>query len=276
MAKHSTDALVDMAKATGRTDAAEKYGALARDIRSAFAGHFVKPDGTIGNDSQTSYILALAYDLVPDELRTASAGKLLENIRRRGNMLTTGFLGTPASLDVLANSGNASTVYDLLLKTDYPSWGHMIVAGATTTWERWNSDAGDRSMNSFNHYALGAVIGFVYRRIAGIEPIEPGFKAFRVNPVLDPRIMNGGGDYDSRCGRISTDWSVAGDGAFSLRVTVPANASAQIHLPTLDAYNIRESGQPITAGKGAKILGSLDGRTIVQTGSGRYSFTVPG
>ncbi|MDV6331173.1 alpha-L-rhamnosidase [Asticcacaulis sp. 201] len=272
MAKHSTEALADMAKATGRAGAAETYAVLANDIRSAFIARFVKADGTVGNDSQTSYILALAYDLVPEGLRAASAGKLLENIKRRGNMLTTGFLGTPASLDVLANFGYDSTVYDLLLRTDYPSWGHMIVAGATTTWERWNSDAGDRSMNSFNHYALGAVIGFVYRRIAGIEPIEPGFKTFRVNPVLDQRIKSGGGDYDSRNGRISTDWSVETNGVFSLRVTVPANATAQIYLPTKDPTKVWESGRALSNRHDLRLLGSDEERLIVEVGSGTYSF----
>ncbi|MBW8882801.1 MAG: family 78 glycoside hydrolase catalytic domain, partial [Asticcacaulis sp.] len=164
--KQSADAMADMARAIGKAEAAERYAALSAEIRQAFIRHYVAADGTVSNDSQTGYILALRYGLVPDDLRTAVAKKLHDNIVRRGNLLTTGFLGTPPSLDVLADNGYGSSVYDLLLRTAYPSWGYMIVHGATTTWERWNGDAGDVSMNSFNHYALGAVIGFVYRRIA--------------------------------------------------------------------------------------------------------------
>ncbi|MBW8882218.1 MAG: alpha-L-rhamnosidase, partial [Asticcacaulis sp.] len=219
--KQSVDAMIEMARATGRKAEAETYVALAGDIRQAFIRHYVAADGTVSNDSQTGYILALHYGLVPDDLRAAVAKKLHDNIVRRGNLLTTGFLGTPPSLDVLADTGYDAAVYDLLLRTAYPSWGYMIVHDATTTWERWNGDTGDVSMNSFNHYALGAVIGFVYRRIAGIDPIAPGFSRFRVDPVLDARVPSGGADYDAMPGRISTDWTLARDGRFTLRLTVP-------------------------------------------------------
>jgi alpha-L-rhamnosidase len=267
--KHSVDAMTEMARATGRKAAAETYAALANDIRQAFIRHYVASDGTVSNDSQTGYILALRYGLVPDDLRAAVAKKLHDNIVRRGNLLTTGFLGTPPSLDVLADGGYGGAVYDLLLRTAYPSWGYMIAHGATTTWERWNGDTGDVSMNSFNHYALGAVIGFVYRRIAGIDPIEPGFSRFRVDPVLDPRVASGGGDYDAMPGRISTDWTLAKDGRFSLRLTVPANAVAEVHLPQ-GAVQIREGGRKATLAS----LGTRGGRQVVEAGSGQYVFTV--
>ena len=268
--KHSVDAMTEMARATGRTDAADTYVALADDIRRAFIRHYVAADGTISNDSQTGYILALRYGLVPEALRGAVAKRLHDNIVRRGNLLTTGFLGTPPSLDVLADSGYGGTVYDLLLRTTYPSWGYMIVHGATTTWERWNGDAGDVSMNSFNHYALGAVIGFVYRRIAGIDPVEAGFSRFRVDPVLDPRVTSGGGDYDAMPGRISTDWTLGKDGRFTLHLTVPANAVAEVHLPAAGVVQIREGGQLVTL----RPLGARDGRRVFEAGSGQYIFTV--
>jgi alpha-L-rhamnosidase len=273
MAKHSVDALTDMARATHRVEAVVRYGTLSGQIKASFIARFVKADGTVGIDSQTGYVLALAYGLVPDNLREASARKLEDNIKRRGNLLTTGFLGTPASLDVLADAGFNSTVYDLLLRTEYPSWGHMIVKGATTTWERWNSDAGDRVMNSFNHYALGAVIGFVYRRIAGIESIDAGFKAFRIKPVLDPRVDRGGGDYDSVCGRISTDWSKTRKGDFALSVTVPANTTAEIHIPAPSAASVRESGKLVSGRLDMKVIGDRAGFVIVEAGSGTYAFS---
>lgn len=269
MWKHSTDAMIDMARATGRTEAAERFAAMAARIGEAFVKTYVRPDGTVGNDSQTGYILALNYDLVPMDLRPALAARLRDNIVRRGNLLTTGFLGTPASLDVLADAGLDATVYDLLLRTDYPSWGYMVMKGATTTWERWNSDAGDVTMNSFNHYALGAVIGFVYRRIAGIDPIAPGFSRFRVNPVLDARIASGGADYDAMPGRISTDWTL-GKGRFRLKLRVPANSHAEVHLPAPALDRIREDGRPVAL----RSLGVRDGRVVLEAGSGDYDFAV--
>src|SRR5262249_5625133 len=158
-----------------------------------------------------------------------------------------GFIGTAYSLDALADAGFADTVYDLLLRTQYPSWGYMVVKGATTIWERWNGDVGDVSMNSYNHYALGAVNGFVFRRIAGIDAVEPGFKVFAVNPVLDARVKSGGGEYDSIVGRLATDWSQAPNGDFSMKVTVAANAKARVHLPAKRSAQIREGGKTIAA-----------------------------
>ncbi|HWU51000.1 MAG TPA: family 78 glycoside hydrolase catalytic domain [Asticcacaulis sp.] len=271
--KYSVDAMTEMARATDRTDAAETYAALADAIRQAFTRHYIAADGVISNDSQTGYILALRHDLAPETLRGAVAARLHDNIVRRGDLLATGFLGTPPSLDVLADGGYGQTVYDLLLRTAYPSWGYMIVHGATTTWERWNGDAGDVSMNSFNHYALGAVIGFVYRRIAGIDPIEPGFSRFRVAPVLDPRLASGGGDFDAMPGRISTDWTLAKDGRFSLRLTVPANAVAEVRLPVKTADKIREGGRKVFGRPELRVLTRRNDSVVIEARSGNYFFT---
>ena len=114
----------------------------------------------------------------------AAADRFTIDIEGRGGVLSTGFLGTPFSLDVLADVGRADLVYDLLLRTEFPSWGYMIAKGATTIWERWNGDVGDVAMNSFNHYALGAVAGFLFRRVAGIAPAAPGFASVALGPDL--------------------------------------------------------------------------------------------
>jgi alpha-L-rhamnosidase len=271
--KQSVDLMIDMARATNRSEAVARYTKLSADITTAFNTTFIEADGTVGNDSQTSYILALRYKLVPEARRKAVADKLKGNIIRRGNLLTTGFLGTPNSLDVLADAGFADIVYDLLLRTEFPSWGYMVARGATTTWERWNSDTGDVSMNSFNHYALGAINGFVYRRIAGIDPIEPGFRRFRVNPVIDPRVKAGGGEYRSVSGLIRTQWAQSATG-FSLDLTVPANTEAELYLPTVSVAKIREGGKALTRRKEIRVDGPRDGRTVVRVGSGTYRFLV--
>jgi len=265
---HSVACMAEMAEATGRRDEALRYRALWRNIAAAFVANFVAADATVGNGSQTGYILALRYGLLPQALRSAAAAKLVADIRRRGTLLSTGFLGTPNSLDVLADAGYGSVVYDLLLRTEYPSWGYMVAKGATTIWERWNGDTGDVAMNSFNHYALGAVCGFIFRRIAGIAPLEPGFSRIAIRPVVDPRVKHAGADYDSAMGRISTDWNLTGSGKLNLRVTIPANATALVHLPAAPHA-------PIRAGRrDARHVKRTRNEAILEIGSGSHEFVV--
>ncbi len=252
---HSAGLAAGMAAATGRSDEARRLTAMRGEIAEAFQGAYVTGDGSIGNGSQTSYILPLKFDLVPEELRAAAAKRLADDIERRGKVLSTGFLGTPFALDVLADAGRTDLVYDLLLRTEFPSWGYMIAKGATTIWERWNGDVGDVSMNSFNHYAFGAVCGFLFRRIAGIEPTSPGFKTFRVRPELDPRVPSAGADYDSVLGRISTDWTWIPGERFHLDLRVPPTASAVVDLPaslgaTLSLDGARRAAGELTLGAG--------------------------
>ena len=232
MLARSVDQLARMAIWTGRNPEGERWRRQGEKIRSAFADAHVRKDGSVGNGSHTGYILALRLGLVPEALRKAAGEKLAADIRRRGTLISTGFLGTPLALDALADVGETRLVFDLLLRTEYPSWGYMVRRGATTTWERWNGDTGDVVMNSFNHYALGAVCGFLYRRVAGIEPLEPGFNRFRVAPLVDRRIQSAGATVDSVRGRIETTWSIAGD-RLTLNVRAPANSEAEVVLPTL-------------------------------------------
>ncbi len=227
----ATEMAAEMAAATGRADDKAWLDALHARIAAAFGSQYVGADGAVGNGSQTGYILALKFGLVPEALRSAAAKRLTDEIEGRGGVLSTGFLGTPFSLDVLADIGRADLVYDLLLRTEFPSWGYMIAKGATTIWERWNGDTGDVAMNSFNHYALGAVAGFLFRRVAGIAPAAPGFREITVAPVLDPRVRQAGADYDLVVGRISTDWTWTPGKAFELSLTVPPNAVAHVALP---------------------------------------------
>lgn len=238
MLARSVDQLAEMAKWTGRTSEAAHWRAQHARIRDAFASTFVKVDGTVGNGSHCSYILALRLGLVPEPSRAKAGALLVADIRRRGTLLSTGFLGTPLALDTLSDIGEGKLAWDLLLRSDFPSWGYMVRKGATTIWERWNGDTGDVAMNSFNHYALGAVCGFLYRRVAGIDPIEPGFAKFRVSPVLDPRISQSGGRIDSVRGRIETLWSYKDDRA-SLNLVVPSNTTAQI---VVDGNQIEVNG----------------------------------
>ena len=257
---HSTGLAATLAEVSGRISECERLFEVRDRIRSAFKDAFVRADGVVGNGSQTGYILALHFDLLPEELRTAAAKRLTDDIERRGGVLSTGFLGTPFALDVLADIGRADLVYDLLLRTEFPSWGYMIKKGATTIWERWNGDTGDISMNSFNHYAFGAVAGFLFRRVAGIAPRARGFRIFDVRPVLDPRVRRAGADYDSVMGRISTDWDWTPGESFRLSVTVPPGATGIVHLPAMLGTKMTYDGSRPRANAGEFITSFRSGR----------------
>lgn len=233
MLARSLDQVAKMAQWSGRPSEGHRWRELAERTRAAFKRAFVAPDGTVGNGSHTGYILALRLSLVPEALRGASGRLLAASIHKRGKLLTTGFLGTPLALDALVDVGEHILAYDLLLRTEYPSWGYMIQRGATTMWERWNSDVGDVSMNSFNHYAFGAVSSFLYRRVAGIDPIEPGFRRFRVAPIFDPRIDGASVSLSSASGPIRVVWSRRRE-RIHLDLTSPPNSEAIIVLPGIN------------------------------------------
>jgi alpha-L-rhamnosidase len=275
---HSVDLLSQMADAIGRSEDAGSLRSLHERIRVAFASTFVKADGRVGNESQTSFVLALKFGLVADDVRVKAAERLVADIRRRGRALSTGILGTQFLLDVLADAGYASLAYDLLLRTAYPSWGYMIEHGATTIWESWNGRvwnvASEGMPDSKNHYALGAICGFLFRRIAGIAAATPGFETILIQPALDPRIMCGGGDYDSVMGRISTNWKQTSDGRFMLNVNVPANATACIHIPFGPDSRIEESGKETFLRRDIRIIERRDQMSLIEVGSGNYHFSV--
>lgn len=240
--------MTGLAQALGRTADAEKYARLYAGIRTAFQKEFIKPDGAIGSNSQTSILLALHMKLVPDALVSTAVENLVKDIEAHGNHLTTGFLGTPHLLFVLADHGRADVAYRLLLNETYPSWGYMLGKGATTWWERWNSDTGDPAMNSFNHYAFGSVVAWVYRYVAGIDTSAagPGFREIIVRPRLDPRITAARAEYDSVYGKIVTDWTGTAKGPFTLKLTVPPNTRAKVYLP-----NLADGAKPIEVGSGS-------------------------
>ncbi|MFG6432293.1 alpha-L-rhamnosidase [Roseateles sp. LYH14W] len=232
--------MADMAVATGRTERAAHFSAWRERVGQAFVANFIQPDGRIGNGSHTGYILPLAFGLVPPALQQASADHLAAAIRARGTLLTTGFLGTPFSLDVLADHGHGALAVELLLRTEFPSWGYMVERGATTIWERWNGDTGDVAMNSYNHYALGAITGFLYRRVAGLASAEPGFGSVLCRPLLDARLGAGRCTQATAHGAIASSWGVDAQGQPWFELVLPAGLSASVVLP----------------GRGARLVGA--------------------
>jgi alpha-L-rhamnosidase len=149
----------------------------------------------------------------------------------------------------------------------------MIAKGATTIWERWNGDVGDVAMNSFNHYALGAVAGFLFRRIAGIDAAAPGFTRIDIRPVLDPRLRRAGGDYDSVLGRISTDWDWDPGRTFKLAVAIPPNATARVRLPA----HLGRQVEVVSGGQEAlpaTLTDVADAELGLELGAGLHAVTV--
>jgi len=258
-----------MAHATGKEADVKRYDNLTENIRGAFQKAYIKEDGEVGTGTQTSYVVALYTKMVPSALEPMLVDKLVKDIESRNWHLSTGFLGTPFLLFTLADHGRSDVAYRLLLNDTYPSWGYMLSKGATTWWERWNGDTGDPSMNSYNHYAFGSVIAWVYRYAAGIDttPDSPGFKEIVIHPHLDARMTSARAEYDSVYGKIISDWKGTPAGPFSLSVTIPGNTSARIFLPIIPGARLTEDGNPVEAR-------DENGSYLVKVGSGSYSFEV--
>jgi len=230
-----------IATVIGRSGDALRYGELAERVRAAWVAEFVGPDGRLHPDTQANHVRALAFDLIPDELRPAAAARLVELIRAAGTHLATGFLATPYLLPVLADAGYLDVAYELLFADTMPSWLYMIGCGATTVWERWNGiDSAGNPYESLNHYSKGAVISFLHRYIAGIRLLDshgPAYRRFRIEPCPGGGITSARAEHDSPYGRIESSWRLAG-GTFELDVTVPPGASAEVVLPDGSARTV--------------------------------------
>jgi alpha-L-rhamnosidase len=259
----------EMAHAIGKEQEARQYFDLIENIRTAYRQAYIKANGEVEGGTQTSYVVTLYMKLAPPALEQAMVSNLVKDIEARNWHLSTGFLGTPFLLFTLANHGRSDVAYRLLLNETYPSWGYMLSKGATTWWERWNGDTGDPAMNSYNHYAFGSVVAWVYRSVVGIDTTAavPGYREIIIHPRLDARISKARGEYESVYGKIVSDWNGAAAGPFDLEVTVPANTSAKVFLPAVENGRVTQDGQP------AKVKKEADSY-LVEIGSGSYRFEV--
>jgi alpha-L-rhamnosidase len=259
----------EMARATGKEADAKHYADVVEHIREAFRKAYLKDNGVVGTGTQTSYVMALYTKMAPKDLEPALVNNLVKDIESRNWHLSTGFLGTPFLLFTLADHGRTDVAYRLLLNDTYPSWGYMLSKGATTWWERWNGDTGDPGMNSYNHYAFGSVVAWVYRYVAGIDTTlsSPGFKKVVIRPHPDPRLTFSKGEYESVYGKIVTEWSSASSGSLKLRVKIPANTTADIYLPANPTAQVTEGGEKVDA--------QIErGEFVIHIGSGTYEFEV--
>ncbi|MCR5783706.1 MAG: glycoside hydrolase family 78 protein [Clostridia bacterium] len=275
------DLMAKIADLLGKTADAAEFRTHAQNYRSAWISRFVSGNGTLTCDTQTAYLLALGFDILPEGDRQAFADRLAEKIRQNGNRLTTGFLGCPLLLPVLTRFGHTDTAFALLQQEEYPSWKYPILQGATTVWERWNSYTvqdgfGDAGMNSFNHYAYGSVTGWLYDTLVGIrcDEAQPGFRHIILNPTCGGGLTHAEGAYLSIRGLIKSAWEAEEDVMTAYRCTVPANATATLYLSASDAEAVTESGRPLTEAEGITVLSSDGGTVELLLTGGAYSFLI--
>ena len=274
---HSTDLLQRTAQILGKIDDAEKYATLLAKVKRAFQNEFLTPNGRVTSDTQTAYSLALAFDLLPADMRAKAAERLAGNVRKFKH-ITTGFLGTPLICHVLTEYGYLDEAYLLLNRREYPSWLYPITNGATTIWERWDGIKPDGSfqdigMNSFNHYAYGAIGDWLYRTVAGIQLDEqsPGYKHIIIQPHPGGSLTHAKARLESMYGPIESGWHRNGKET-TVKIEVPPNTRATVKLPSARIADVRESGKKIEQVQGVSQIFQQGDRVVVRIGSGRYLF----
>lgn len=291
--KLDADLMSQMARAIGRNAEADDYATLSKKIATQFAKDYQNADGTLKVPTQTAHVLALEFGLVPDATVSTVAAQLAERIAQNDTRMATGFLGTKPLLPALSAHGHHDLAARLFQSRRFPSWGYEVINGATSVWERWDSYTKEHgfngahgnqnaAMNSFSHYAFGAVMEWAFRTLAGIDTDGPGYKQIVIRPLPPSPGSNPEqkpldwvrAHYDSIHGRIESNWRLE-SGRFLLDVTIPANTTARVHLPSANASQITESGKPLSRAKGVQVVASENGQVVLHVESGRYRFASP-
>ncbi len=260
---YSAGIVAKAAAVLGNSDIAAKYGQLADEVKEAIRQEFLSARGRMTIDTQTAYVLALFFDLMPEQFRSRVADTLRQKLADSNYHLKTGFVGTPYLCRALSENGYNDLAYTLLMNDDYPSWLYEVKMGATTIWERWNSllpngKFGELGMNSLNHYAYGAIVEWMYRNMCGINPLEehPGFRKIRLAPQPDGRLQWAKAALETTAGRYESSWQIEKQG-LHFEFHIPFNASAELVLPDACLDDVHVNGTAITAsGLSAKQMGT--------------------
>jgi alpha-L-rhamnosidase len=273
----SADLTARAAAVLGRDDIARRYRDLFDGIRASFQREFVTGAGRIAYETQTAYVLALAFDLLPEVDRDGAAARLAQLVAGRGNHLSTGFLGTPEITRVLSDHGQLETAYALLTQTTYPSWLYPVTFGATTIWERWDAIRTDGtfqnpSMTSFNHYAYGAIGEWMFEVVAGLEadPDVPGYKRILVRPRPGGGLTRAAATLETPYGEATSAWRLEDD-RMVVEATIPPNATGLVALPGAAGAAVTESGRELGDTGVREVGADLE----VEVGAGRYEFAYP-
>lgn len=278
---YSAELVGRMARVLGDEAEAGRYAALAEGIKAAFNRAFVESDGRIRGDTQGGYSLALGFDLLPIELRSAAMAHAVEGIERYQNHLSTGIQTTHRLMLELARNGRTDVAWQVLTNRTFPSWRYMIDNGATTMWERWDGYVRgrgfqDAGMNSFNHWAFGAVGEWVWRHVAGINPDEtsPGYKHFLIAPRPGGGVSWANGTYRSIRGPIVSRWRIEND-SISLDVTIPPNTTATVRVPSSAPQDVREGKRLASQARGVTFVRAESDGAFFEVLAGRYVFHAP-
>jgi len=276
---HSTQLVINAANVLGKKDDAAFYGLLLQKIKEAFLKVYLNPHGRLVSGTQTAYVLALNFDMLPEDLRKQAADRLVENVKSYDMHLTTGFLGTPYLCHVLTRFGHTDIAYELLLQKTYPSWLYPVTMGATTIWERWDGQKPDSTfqtpgMNSFNHYAYGAIGDWMYRVMAGLDTYEDGvgYKHSRIMPHIGGGFTHVSASVETYYGKLSSSWKLEGS-KLTMDMEIPANTSATVYVPSDELSKVMEGGKPLPSVKEIEIIRTEPGYVVLKVGSGKYRFT---
>ena len=276
---YSTKLLSKIAGIIGNNEEADSYATLARNIKTAFNAEFVTPNGRLVSNTQTAYVLALSFGLLPDHLVPKTAKYLADDVEKFKH-LTTGFVGTPLLCQTLSDQGYKDLAFMLLTRKEYPSWLYPVTQGATTIWERWDGQKPDgtfqnEGMNSFNHYAYGAIGEWLYNYVAGIniDPENPGYKHILLSPHPGDDLKYVNAELKSMYGLILSNWKFD-DKNFIYEIEIPANTEATVTLPKAKSEQLLLNSAPLTTEMIENMKQSDLGVQIV-LGSGRYQFSYP-
>ncbi len=254
----------------------QRFTELADSLKKGFNERFFNAEkGQYDNGSQTSCVLPLAFDLVPEGQGQRVFDQLVNNITiKTHDHIGTGLIGGQWLMRVLTAYGRPDLAYTIATQNTYPSWGYMVEKGATTIWELWNGDTADPAMNSGNHVMLIGDLGiWLYENVAGIkpDPQRPGFKHIIMRPEPVKDLASAKASHLSPYGMISSEWNQE-NGVFRWTITVPANATATVYVPAESGERVREGGRPALKAPGVQFLGMEGGRAVFKVGSGTYKF----
>lgn len=270
----------EMAEAIGELEDAKDYTIKFKKVQEAFLKKYVDPNLGMKENTQTACVMALDLGILPQDFNSIVAKQLIKLLEANQGYLTTGFLGAKHLLPALSNAGYPKEALELFTRKGFPSWLYEVVNGATSIWERWDSytiengfgGAQNTGMNSFSHYAFGAVAEWMFRHLAGIDMLENGFRKVLIRPEPNASLGPIAASYHSINGEIKSAWSIQGND-LNLTITIPANTTAEVWIPAEQPGAVRESKRSLNEVEGILHQEVKDNYLVLEVGSGHYAFT---
>jgi alpha-L-rhamnosidase len=267
--------MVAVERVLGNEMQASRFADMAERIRDGFNRVFFDAGAGIYRGvgdrgyRQTHNLFALAFDLAPHAQRARIAAGLAADVRARGNHLDTGALGTKILLPVLTATGYGELAWKVATQTTFPGWGFWRANGATSLWEHWKLAA-----RSHDHYFLGTIDDWLYGDVAGLRPLEPGWRKIEVHPAMTAWLDHAAADTLTPYGRAAVSWTRR-NGELRMEVEVPVGAIAIVHVPVRDASVVTESDEPVSRAAGIRKVNACGDEVCIETGSGHYAFRAP-